>query len=168
MASQRLVVIGKVLKPFGVRGEFKVKPFTRTLEPFQRSGMLVVGDVPYAARGIRMHKGSALVSLEGVDTPERARELAGCLVQTDEQNLPPTEEDEYYWHELIGLKVLAVDGRVLGEISTLIETGANDVLEIQGQYGEILLPFTDQVVVEVNSDEGTILVDPPDGLVPDG
>ncbi len=168
MASEKLVVIGKVLKPFGVRGEFKVQPFTRTFEVFLRSEMLVVGEVCYVTRGIRFHKGSALVSLEGVDTPERVKELAGCLVKTDEQNLPPKEEDEYYWHELIGLSVHAIDGRGLGAISGLIETGANDVIEIHGQYGEILLPFTEQVIVEVNPDEGTILVDPPDGLVPDG
>jgi 16S rRNA processing protein RimM len=168
MASERLVVIGKVLKPFGVKGELKVQLYTVTLEPFQRSDMLVVGEYRFTTQGIRTHKGAVLLSLEGVATPERARELVGCLVKTEERNLPPTGEDEYYWHELIGLSAFAVDGRTLGKITGLIETGANDVLQIEGEYGEILLPFIDHVIVEVKPDEGTILVDPLDGLVPDG
>lgn len=168
MASVTLVAIGKVLKPFGVRGELKVQPFTGSVEVFELSPALVVGHRLYVTRGSRIHKGAVLLSLEGVDTPERARELAGCLVKTEEQNLPAKEEDEYYWHELVGLTVLALDGRELGKITGLIETGANDVLEIHGEYGEILLPYTDEVIVEVDLDKGSVLVDPLDGLVPDG
>ena len=98
LPHNRLVVIGKVGKPFGVKGEVRIRPYTNSLEIFQRSAVLVLDTIPYTVLSLRGHKGSVIVSLEGINTPEAAKEFFGCLVKTDESNLPPKEEDEYYWH----------------------------------------------------------------------
>lgn len=168
MSRDKLVVIGQAGKPFGIRGEIRIKPYTESFETFKRSPVLVFGETPYTVLSIRIHQGAALASLKGIDSPEKAKELAGNLVKTDAENLPPREEDEYYWHELIGMSVYTVDGRALGELTQIIETGAHDVLQVEGEYGEILLPMIDEVVVEVDTQTNKMVVDPLDGLIPDG
>jgi len=167
MAGGRIVVIGRALKPFGVRGELKVLPYTESSYAFERSSILIFDDVPYRVRNIRSYKGTVVVSLEGVNSPEAAAKLRGKLVKTTEKNLPPKEEDEYYWFELIGMKVHTLDGLDLGAVTEIIATGANDVLCVQGPRGEVLLPMIDKVIVEVDIQGGTVVVDPLEGLIPD-
>jgi len=167
MLQESFVVIGQALKPFGIRGEIKIKVFTESLEAFENSSVLIFGETPHRVVSVRPHKGSALVALEGVDTPEQALELSGCLVKTEYRNLPGKEEDEYYWFELIGMKVSTVDGRDLGEITQITATGANDVIHVEGTYGEVLLPMIEDVVLEVDIEKKEMVVDPLEGLIVD-
>jgi 16S rRNA processing protein RimM len=167
MTRSRLVVIGKAVRPFGIRGEIKVTVFTESFEAFQNSDALIFGESAYKVTAIRIHKGAALVSLEGIDTPETASKLVGTLVKTDVENLPPKEDDEYYWFELLGMRVFTVDGRDLGKITQITPTGANDVLHVEGPYGEVLLPMIEDVVLEVDTEGEKMTVDPLEGLVPD-
>ncbi len=167
MPQNRLIVIGKVVRPFGITGEMRINPFTESFEPFERSGVLILDESSYTVRRIRIHQRAVLAILEGVDTREKANKLVGSLVKTDVQNLPPKEEDEYYWFELVGMKVSTVDGRYLGEITQITPTGANDVLHVEGAYGEVLLPMVDGIVVTVDLQNNQMTVDPLEGLIPD-
>jgi 16S rRNA processing protein RimM len=167
MRTPRLVVIGKVLKPFGIRGEVKVQSFASSLAPFSASTSLFLDEEEFVLVSARSHKGAALITLQGVNTPERARELVGRVVRTDRANFPPLAEDEYYLHELVGMEVIRKDGAVVGAVRNIIETGANDVLEIVGPYGEALIPHVEGVVLDVDFDAGIIRIDPPEGLIPD-
>ncbi len=168
MSDSKLIAIGRAVKPFGIKGEVKISPFTESFEAFKNSAVLVFGESPLKVSRIRIHKGAVLAFLEGVDTPEQAKQLSGRLVKTEERNLPPKEEDEYYWFELIGMRVSTVDGKDLGEITQITPTGANDVLHVAGPRGEILLPMIDQVVVNVDTEGNFMVVDPLEGLIPDG
>lgn len=167
MDTHGLVVIGKVAKPFGVRGEIKAHSFTASIEPFQRSTRLFLDDEPFTVKGVRPHQGAVLLMLAGIESPEKVKTLAGRLIRTEAANFPPIEDDEYYLHELIGAEVRDTAGTLLGRVTRLIETGANDVLEIHGPLGEILLPLIESVVPDVDLEAGVITVDPPDGLIPD-
>jgi 16S rRNA processing protein RimM len=167
MPKTGLVVIGQVAKPFGVKGEIKITSFVQSLDVFRKSPVLVFGQRPYNVASIRMHKGAVLATLEGIDSPERAAELAGMLVEIEAEHLPPKEDDEYYWYELIGMRVSTVQGRDLGKITRITPTGANDVLHVEGPVGEVLLPWIEDVVVEVNTEDNVVIVDPLEGLVPD-
>jgi 16S rRNA processing protein RimM len=167
MSQERLIVIGRVMKPFGIKGEILIAPFTESFEAFEKSEALVFGDVPVRVLSMRIHKGNVLATIEGCQSPEKAGEFRGSLVKTNAGNLPPKEEDEYYWFELIGLKVSTVDGRDLGSVTAITPTGANDVLHVEGAYGEILLPMIDDVVLDINIEAGAILVDPLEVLIPD-
>jgi 16S rRNA processing protein RimM len=167
MVQSRLIVIGQVVKAFGVRGEINIRPFTESIGTFQRSAVLFFGDSSYEVLRVRSHKGNVLALVAGIDTPEKAEHLRGSLVKTHEENLPPKEEDEYFWFELIGMSVLTVDGRDLGRIAGIMPTGANDVIQVEGAYGEILLPMIEDVVVEIDTGKGVMIVDPLEGLVPD-
>ncbi|MBI4965976.1 MAG: 16S rRNA processing protein RimM [Desulfomonile tiedjei] len=167
MSQETFVVIGQALKPFGIRGEIKIKVFTETLEAFDNSSILIFGETPHRVVSVRAHKTFALVALEGMNTPEQADTLSGSLVKTDRENLPAKEEDEYFWFELIGMKVSTVDGRDLGEITQITATGANDVIHVQGAYGEVLLPMIEDVVLEVDTEKKKMVVDPLEGLIAD-
>lgn len=167
MTRSRLVVIGKAVRPFGIRGEIKVAAYTESFEAFQNSDVLIFGESAHKVTAIRIHKGAALISLEGIDNPETASKLVGTLVKTDVENLPPKEDDEYYWFELLGMRVFTVDGRDLGKITQITPTGANDVLHVEGAYGEVLLPMIEDVVLEVDTEGEKMTVDPLEGLIPD-
>jgi 16S rRNA processing protein RimM len=167
MSSNRLIVIGQTVNVFGIKGEIKIIPFTESFEIFERSPALIFGESPYKVSRIRIHKGAVLASLEGIDTREKAAELVGRLVKTEDKYLSPKEEDEYYWYELIGMKVTTVTGRDLGEVTQITPTGANDVLHVSNAAGEILLPMTDEVVVHIDTETNTMIVDPLEGLIPD-
>jgi 16S rRNA processing protein RimM len=168
LSRNKLVAIGKVGKPFGIKGSLRIHSFAESFDVYERSTVLFLDETPYTVLSVRPHKKSIVADLEGIDTPEAAKELVGQTVRTDASNLPPKNEDEYYWHELIGLRVLTRDGADLGEITSIIETGANDVLQIEGDFGEILLPMIDQVVLEVDTKKGEMIVDPLEGLIPEG
>lgn len=167
MLPNRLVVIGQTLKAFGIKGQIKVRPFTESMEVFERSSALFFDDSSYKVLRVHNHAGFLLLTLEGINTPESARRLTGTMVSTYAQNLAPKQEDEYYWFELIGMNVATVKGINLGKITHITPTGANDVLHVQGIYGEVLLPLIDDVVREVNVEEGKMTVDPLEGLIPD-
>ncbi len=167
MRQHKLIVIGRVVKPFGIKGEVRIDPFTESPEVFKRSAVLIFGESQKKVLRVRLHKGDILATLEGINTPEQAKSLVGCLVRTDERNLPPKEEDEYYWHELIGMTVTTLDGRELGQIVAITPTGANDVIHVEGRYGEVLLPFIDEVVADLDTETRKMIVDPLEGLLPD-
>jgi 16S rRNA processing protein RimM len=166
MSRDGLIVIGRVQKPFGVRGEIRIQAYTETFEAFKKSEWLEIKEIRMTIKQIRIQKGSVFVLFEGIDAPEEAAKLSGQLVHTLAQNLPPKEEDEYYWYELIGMDVFTNSGQYLGRVNEIIPTGANDVIVVTGDYGEILLPFIDQVVLETDLAGKRMLVDPMEGMIP--
>lgn len=166
MSSDGLVVIGRVQKPFGVRGEIRVQAYTETFEAFEKSEWLLIKDSRLNIKQIRIHKGSVLVLFDGIETPEQASAYSGQLVRTLQRNLPAKDEDEYYYFELIGLNVFICNGGLLGRITGIMPTGANDVLVVFGDAGEILIPFIDEVVIEIDLNAGKMVIDPMEGLIP--
>ncbi len=163
--TKTLVVIGQVSGAFGIRGEIKIRAFTESPEAFERSATVYIDDTPFSLGRMRVHKGAILIFVEGIQTPEQALALKGCLVKTDPENLPPKEDDEFYWYELIGMKVQTIDGIDLGRVAEIIPTGANDVLVVEGPCGEVLLPMIDDVVKEIDTSGKKMVVDPLEGLV---
>lgn len=166
MSSGRRVVIGKVMKPFGTKGELRVRAYTESLELFRVSPTLEVGDSLFDVLRVRSHQGDVLLTLGGVEDVDTAKTLSGLFVNKNAETFPEKDKDEYYWFELIGLHVVTVSGKELGVVHQLFETGANDVLEIHGALGEVLLPWLEDVIVEVNLSAGLLVVDPLEGLVP--
>lgn len=167
MSSQARVVMGKVIKAFGTKGDLKVRAYTESPQVFRSYSTVNVGDSVFEVVRVRRHQGDVLLTLAGIEDPETAKTLAGLPVSIDASSLPEKEEDEYYWFELEGLRVLSSQGKELGLVHRLFSTGANDVLEIRGAMGEILLPWIEDVIVKVDLEAGLLVVDPLEGLVPD-
>lgn len=160
-----LVVIGRLGAAYGVGGALRVTSFTEPPENLQRYRPWLLGRggrfAEVEVAGVRVHGQGFVARIAGVDDREQAQALAGTLIAVPRASLPALSEDEYYWRDLIGLRVEDVSGRDYGRVVRLIDTGAHDVLAI-GAGEEILIPFTAQFVVEVDLDGGRILVDWPE------
>ena len=116
---------------------------------------------------IRPHPKGVLLKLEGIDTPEMAGLLKGAEIGADRCDLPDLEDGEYFWTDLIGLEVLTSTGQSLGRVTDMFQTGANDVMVVQGPRGEVLIPAVEAVVDRIDLEAGRMTLADMDGLVPE-
>ena len=157
------ILVGRLRGLFGTHGWLKVHSYTRPREDvFSYPAWLIRTDdgwVPYELVAHRKHGAALLVSLSGVTDRDSARKLLGCDVAILPTQLPAAKPGEYYWVDLIGTRVRDLDGRVLGDVIQLYETGEHDVLFVRGER-EHLIPFVVGVyVIDVDLDERWITVD---------
>ncbi len=162
-ADDDFVVVGKITGVFGVRGGLKVYSYT---EP--HANILNYSPWYFAIAGIwAKHevrgghaKGKGVIAFL---TDCTDRDTAAALVHTEisvrQSQLPPAEAGEYYWSDLIGLRVITVNGVELGQVTQLFETGANDVLVVAGERERMIPYLPEQVVREVNLTRGELVVD---------
>ncbi len=164
MTENDFLNVGEVSGVFGVKGWIKVFSFTQPRENILTypSWILKKGKTSKAfklADGRRQGK-LVVAALEGINDRDQAAELTGWKILITKDQLPEPETGEYYWVDLIGLKVINLDGQVLGTVDHLLETGANDVLVVKDNDKERLIPFVQpQTIVKVDLDDGSILVD---------
>lgn len=160
----RLVCVGKVLEPHGLKGELKVRPLTSDPEYYTgcKAAMMDGGTGlrPYRIRNIRFGSGRWIVALEGVEDRDAANALRGAEMLLDEAQLKPLGENEYFSDDLIGCEVFDMSGQFLGRVTGIIETGANDVLEVESGAGKTLVPVTGEVVKTITVRERRIEIDP--------
>ena len=155
--------MGRIVGLFGVRGWVKVFSYTDPREAIlSYEGWLLgrKGDWKPAevAEGQR-HGKSVIAHFVGVDDRDRAAALVGSEIAVLREALPETAEGQYYWLDLIGLRVMHRDGTDLGEVQSMLQTGANDVMVVQGEQ-ERLIPFVkNEVVLSVDMVERIINVD---------
>jgi 16S rRNA processing protein RimM len=161
----RYLLVGRVLRPHGVRGELRVEIITDHPERLARHSdfYLARPDAPqevrrYSVEGLRFHKEVLLLRLDGCDDRNGADELRGMLVQIPIEEAVPLEEGEYYLFQLIGVRVETESGEWLGQVVEVIETGANDVYVVRGPRGEVLLPAVDEVVLELDLESKRMVV----------
>ncbi|MBF0143833.1 MAG: 16S rRNA processing protein RimM [Magnetococcales bacterium] len=114
--------------------------------------------------GTRWQAGQVIARLEGISQREEANALKGNRVWVPRDELPPPEEDQYYWSDLIGCAVVDASGAPLGRVRSMMATGANDVLIVQGPEGERLFPFTKEVVPVVDIAGKRLQVTPLPGM----
>jgi len=159
------VAVGRVLAPFGVRGEIKVEPLAppQTFAPGR--GITLRASVR-EIESSRRHKGAVLLKLAGIDTPEDVDAFRGEYLQVPKSDLAALEEGEYYRYELVGLRVVSTEGEELGEIAEVLERPANDVFVVRGPKGEALIPAVDDIVREVDVEGGVVTVEVVPGLLP--
>lgn len=165
-----LITIGKARKTHGVKGELRIEPLTDHPERF--TGLRRVYLTPprgesrqCAVRSVRYMDGAPLVLFEGYDTPEKARELNGWLIQVPEEEAVPLPVGQYYWFELIGMEVLTESGEKLGTIVDIFETGSNDVYVVKAGKKEIYLPATREVIKQVDRATKRMVVHVMEGLL---
>jgi 16S rRNA processing protein RimM len=172
-APDDLVVVGRVGRPQGVRGEVTVE--VRTDDPDDRfaEGASLLTDPPergplvVAAR--REQNGRLVLHFEGVPDRTAAQALRDTLLLVDVRTLPPVEdEDEFHDWQLGGLRAELEDGDVLGEVTDVLHLPHGDVLVVTRPGGaEVLVPFVRAIVPVVDLDAGRVVLTPPEGLVED-
>lgn len=161
------LTIGRLASPHGVRGEMKMRLLTDEPEHLREIGTVYLGerDTPIALESIRFVNEGALIALEGVNTPEEAAKLSGLPVKIAGSDARPLEEGEYFLYQLIGLEAFREDGKRVGTVVDLIETGAHDVLVIADRPGaadQVLVPNHPEFVPEIDPAAGRLTVRPPE------
>jgi len=161
--STERIVVGRIAGIFGVRGWLRIESHTDPKEN-------ILGYAPWQVETEsgwtearveegRPHGKGIVAKLDLCADRDAARFLIGCEIAVERRQLPAPETGEYYWTDLVGLSVVTRDGEVLGSVSTLMSTGANDVLVVQGER-ERLIPFIgNDVVLDVDLGESLITVD---------
>jgi 16S rRNA processing protein RimM len=164
------VVVGRIGRPHGVRGEVTVE--VRTDDPDLRfaPGTVLRTEPadrgPITIAGRRWHREVLLLSIDGVESREAAEELRDTELHVPVAELPALEDPEdYYDHQLVGLAARLPDGTDLGTVSAVRHEGADLLVVRRVEGGELLVPFVTAIVPTVDLTGGILVVDPPEGLL---
>jgi len=163
------LVVGRIARAHGIRGEVSVDVRTDAADVRFASGVQLDTDPPRAAPLIvvstRWHSGRLLVTFDGVVDRTAAEALRGLLLTVDSATSPPTEPDEFWDHDLAGLDVVSVDGTVLGVVDDVAHPPGVPLLVVRRPDGtEAFVPFVHDIVPTVDLAARRVVVDPPEGL----
>jgi 16S rRNA processing protein RimM len=161
-ARSPVLEIGYVARPHGVRGELRVITHDPESTTLLDAGEIEIDRVPYRIEQARQVEGAFLLRLAGVGDRNRAETLRGKRVAVD-RKLIPIEEGEVFLADLVGCAVVREDGSPYGTIAA-IETGVQDRLVIHDGDVERLLPLVPEFVIDVDLDQGRVVVAPPEDL----
>lgn len=161
--TQNRVAMGYIKGVFGIKGWLKIAANTEysdSLLDYPEWYLVKDGKtISVTLEAGKVVNGELQVKFEGINDRDLAFSLRGYTIEIPREAFAPTEEDEYYWTDLVGMTVVNKDHTVLGKVSNLMETGANDVLMIDGEHGQILIPFVSQYIETVDTGSKTITAD---------
>ncbi len=163
------IEIGEIVKPQGVRGCMKALSYLESVGVLEGLDALLVrkageAAASYRPRKIEARKNFLFLELEGIDEMDAARKLVGGRILVPSNRLKKLPEGEYYWRDLIGLKVVTDAGEALGTVESIFPTGSNDVYVCRGGSREILLPAIGDVIREIDLEKGVMVVRLLEGL----
>ena len=170
------LVVGHVTKPHGTKGELFVWPLTDNVDDVYAPGsMVLIGDEhgeldaeagSLVVESTRDFKRGLLVKFRGLVDREAVAELGNRYLLVPIDSVPPREEDEVYYHELLGMQVVTRDGETVGEVREVYETEPAHLLEVKSSAGKIhLIPFAERIVKKVDAEQRQIIIKPPPGLL---
>ena len=160
------IIIGKIVNAVGLKGEVKVYCYTDRNERFEELERVYVEDTPYPIANVRYQANVAILRLEGIDDRNQAEAQKGKNVSILESDLERLPEDTYYVRDLLGIAVADEEGRVLGSLSDVVQSSAQDLYEIKLESGKkILLPAVREFVLSVDMENRTMNVKLPEGLL---
>lgn len=161
--TQNRVAMGYIKGVFGIKGWLKIAANTEysdSLLDYPEWHLVKDGKtVNVTLEAGKVVNSELQVKFEGINDRDLAFSLRGYTIEIPREAFAPTEEDEYYWTDLVGMTVVNKDHTVLGKVSNLMETGANDVLMIDGEHGQILIPFVSQYIETVDTGSKIITAD---------
>lgn len=169
--NQDWVVIGRFGRPHGLKGFVSVNSFTEPRENilnYQHWHMRAPENAKHLAQAVwkpakiiavEVNTKSILVQIDGFAEREKSAELTNFDIAVLRNQLPVLKPGEYYWHQLTGMKVVNSAGVVFGDVIELFATGSNDVLVVQGEKRHLIPFLMNDVVIEINELEKTMVVD---------
>ena len=167
---QKRLEIGQIVNTFGIKGEVKIAPFTDDINRFDDLKKVYVRTKKdlkiYKVENARYHKNMVLLKLESINNPEDAEMLRNAFLEVDREDAVPLKEGTYFIADLIGLDVYTDDGKLLGKVDDIYNTGANDIYVVKDELGkQILLPGIKDVIKEVDLESEKIIVHLIPGLI---
>ena len=164
------LTVGRIGKPQGIRGEVTVEVRTDVPEVRFADGAVLLTDPadrgPLTVESSRWQNGRLVVAFAGIEDRNDAEVVRDTLLQVDASDVPPSDDpDEFHDSQLIGLAADLVDGSRLGVVTDVLHLPHGDVLVVQREAGEVLVPFVRAIVPDVDVPGGRLVVDPPEGLL---
>lgn len=155
--------VGKIVCTHGIKGDVKVYPTTDDPKRFHTLKRVILSvqgkEEEHEVSAVRMQGKYVILHLSGIETPEQAKTYSRVPLLVRREDAAPLPEGRYYIPDLIGMQVFEEDGSVLGELTDVLETGANDVFEVHTQTGEeILIPVIDECIVNVDVEASRMTV----------
>jgi 16S rRNA processing protein RimM len=161
----QFIVVGRVVAPWGARGEIKVEVMTDFPDRFSPQEEVHIDGRPMTIERSRLHQGRVILKLATIDSVEAAQGLRGRFLEVPQSQLRPLPKDEYYQYQLLGLEVWTTGGELLGRIANILPTGSNDVYIVPSRHGELLIPAIEDVVKSVELERGRIVIEVIKGLL---
>lgn len=155
--------IGVIIKPHGLRGEVKVYPTTDDVKRFKKLKKCIIrtknGDIEAEKASCKFFKNLVILSFREWNNIDEVEKLRNCDIYVTRENAVPLEKDEYYIADVIGANVYEDNGKFLGTVSDVLQTGANDVFIVSSDGGkELLVPVINDCVLDINTKENKIVV----------
>lgn len=169
--SGKMYNVGKIINTHGIRGEVKVHRISDFDERFEVGETLFVASedkplIQVEIVGHRIHKGFDLIFFKGFESINEVESLKDSYLKITEEQLTELEENEYYYHEIINCDVFLNTGEQVGVIKEILSPGANDVWVIKQENGkDILIPYIDDVVKEIDIVAKKVIIEPIEGLL---
>jgi len=164
------VLLGKIVATHGIKGQLRVAVYSGEFETILSLASLMLKGPDgrmetFQVAAAAVHGKKLILSLEEYDNINQSLPLVGHEVYVARNQLPELSEGEFYWSDLLGLRVETDHGEVLGELVDIIATGSNDVYVVKDGKREYLIPALEDIVLDVNLDAGIMKVSPPEGLL---
>lgn len=153
----KLIEIGKILKPQGIKGEIKVEPLTKNTEQFLTLKEVFVSGKEYKIVKSAVRQGYIYLFFEGINRCEDVEPLRGKYISRDREELP-VDEDEYLIVDLMGCTIVDENGIVYGEITDIDDYGAASVITILGKRGQFSFPYVDDIFTEIDIENKRIVI----------
>lgn len=155
------LMLGKLRRAHGIKGEIPLEIYSDMLELLAPEGLVYVGESHQALiiQATRWKNDLLLLKFNGLDDREIVSDLTNEYVYVRADQLPPLTEEEFYYHQLLGLSVFEEDGTFVGQLSEILQTGANDVYLVMSDEGEeVLIPAIEDVILEIDLEQQKIIV----------
>jgi 16S rRNA processing protein RimM len=158
------VVMGQVAAPYGVKGWIHIQSYTAQPDALGGYSSWWLGNEtqgyrPFGLKACKLHGAELVAQLNEIEDRDQALALKGQQIAVPRHLLPAPGQDEYYWSDLMGMQVENPAGAVLGTLVERMETGANDVMVVQGEARQHLIPWVDRFVQKVDPANRRIVVD---------
>jgi 16S rRNA processing protein RimM len=154
------LIVARVVSPQGNRGEVKAELITDFPDRFESTTAVYVGSDHrrFELEGYRVLERVVVLKLRGVESIDQAEQLRGELIEIPQEDAVTLPSGHYFWHQIIGLRVVTAEGEELGSLDDILETGSNDVYVVHGPRGESLIPAIKEVVKSIDLETATMTV----------
>ena len=164
-----LLLIGKVTRPHGLEGLVRIWSYARSEASFLDAKRIFLRSVSgeiheFFVTSVKPLKNILLMRLEGIDSADDAEKYRDAEVFISKETLT-REDDEFFWYEILGLRVYLETGEYLGTVSRVMSRGGNDIYVVKDGNKEILIPATYEVVKEIDLENGEMIITPMEGLL---
>lgn len=169
MKKERLEV-GQIVNTFGIKGFVKIYPYVDDISRFDNLKKVHIksknNNEELQIEEVKYQKNMVLVKFKGIETVENAEKLRNSFVEIDRADAIPLEEGQYFIADLLGLDVFLDTGEKLGVLEDIYNAGSSDIYVVKNELGkQFLLPYIDEVIKQINLEEGKIIVHIIEGLI---